>query len=51
MLASAALGTKYEARHTYLFHQKFGSPNCFSRPQIIIFSTNGFLTVAIVRPF
>ena len=42
MLAPAALGTKHETRHTSLFYQKLGSPNRFSRPLIIIFSTKGF---------
>jgi len=27
------------------------SPNRFNRPLVIIFSTKGFLTVAIVHPF
>jgi hypothetical protein len=36
MHAPATLGTKYEHRHTSLFHKKLGSPNRFSRPLIII---------------
>jgi hypothetical protein len=51
MLGLAALGTKYETRHTSLFHKKLGSPNRFSRPLILIFSKKYFLTVAIVHPF
>jgi hypothetical protein len=47
MLAPVALGTKYETRHTSLFHQKLVSPSRFSRSLIVIFSTKGFLTVAI----
>jgi hypothetical protein len=50
-LVPAALGTKYETRHTSLFHKKLGSPNRFSRSLITIFSTKGFLTVVIVHPF
>jgi hypothetical protein len=37
--------------HTSLFRQKLCSPNRFSRPLIIIFSTKGFLTVTTVLPF
>ena len=49
---SAALGTKYETRHTSLFRQKLGSRSRFSRPLIIIiFSTKDFLTITIVLPF
>ena len=41
VLAPAALGTKNETRHTFLFRQKLGSPNRFSRPLIITLSTKG----------
>jgi hypothetical protein len=51
MLAPAALGTKYETRHTSKKKKKLGSPNRFSRSLIIIFSTKDFLTVAIFHPF
>ena len=51
VLAPAALGTKFETRHTFLFRQKLGSPNRSSRPLIITISTKGFLTITVVLPF
>ena len=51
VLAPAALGTKFETRHTFLFRQKLGSPNRFSRPLIITLSTKGFIPITVVLPF